>query len=170
LSANPVTFSESLSVDEIKEILSIAVFGLLQEGYKDSTALAGNCVPVNMLINHALQSLKGINSYITIGDRYWSENDIYCEMSYTSIVEELKHPNITKPIKAHTWITLTDGTIIDFTSEAHLDVLHDRGVFPVEKCYQVIRPDSDITSGFHRPFLIGTDFLFKTGLVQYSVS
>jgi len=87
-------------------------------------------------------------------------------MSYQYILNELKAPDIRKPIKAHVWLTLSDGTIIDFTSEAHLDILYKRGNYPVEKCFQVIRPNDDTQEGVHRPFLIGDDFLFKSGAVQ----
>lgn len=86
-------------------------------------------------------------------------------MSYDYILQELTSPNVTKTIDAHKWLTLTDGTIIDFTGEAYHDIIHGRGNYPVAKCHQVIRLNTDTTSGNHRPFLIGSDFLYKTGSI-----
>lgn len=165
-SVDPIEFKKALSVEEINKILRVCESALHHGGYVNSKKLAAKCVPVNMLLNEAVRYLLGIETYITIGDRYWSKGDIYCEMSYKAITNELEAPDVTKPIDAHVWLTLTDGTIIDFTGEAHLDVLQGRGCFPVEKCFQVIRPDHVVEAGYHRPFLIGTDFLFKTGSIR----
>ena len=107
----------------------------------------------------------GIKTYITIGDRYWSEDNIYCEMSYENIRSELASPDAHNTIDAHVWLTLTDGTILDFTSEAHIDVMERRGCFPANECFQVIQKSQPVV-GYHRPFLVGFDFLFKTGCIQ----
>lgn len=166
LSVEPIKFENTLPIEEIKSIIQVCVNALYQGGYANSESLAGKCVPANMLISEVLEWRLGVKTYITIGDKYWSDSDIYCEMSYESITRELKKPDVTKPIQAHVWITLTDGTIIDFTGEAHIDILQERGNFPAEECFQVIRPSDVIEGGFHRPFLIGADFLFKTGAIR----
>ncbi|TYK66028.1 hypothetical protein [Colwellia echini] len=168
LTTESIQFGELLSVEEIKEVLQVCIQALYENGYTNSERLAGKCVPVNMLLNGLLGCSTNFKTYITIGDRYWAENDIYCQMSYQYILNELKAPDFSKPIQAHVWLTLSDGTIIDFTSEAHLDILYKRGDHPVEKCFQVIRPNDVIIEGVHRPFLIGDNFLFKSGAVQLS--
>ena len=166
LSVDAIQFDRALSVEEIKSILRVCVDALYQSGYTNSETLAAKCVPVNMIINEHVERILGIKTHLTIGDRYWSDKDIYCEMSYEAISRELKTPDVTQPINAHVWLTLSDGTIIDFTGEAHFDVLQSRGNFPVEQCYQVIRPDDAKENDFHRPFLVGNDFLFKTGSIR----
>jgi hypothetical protein len=86
-----------------------------------------------------------LDSYITIGGRYWDDY-IYCEMPYENIERELNSPDLNNSIKAHIWLTLSDGTIIDCTAETD----------NVENA----------KSGYHRPYLIGADFLLKTGVCE----
>jgi hypothetical protein len=166
LPITPIKFGNPLSDDFIRNIVGFGIEMLNRMGLTDSKKLASKCVPVNFYLNKLLESELGIKSYVTIGDRYWNENDIYCEMSYEKIVSELDKPNIQETIDAHVWLTLTDGTVIDFTSEAHIDVLEGRGCFPSTECFQVIKLNENVEKGFHRPFLVGDEFLYKTGCIQ----
>jgi len=63
-------------------------------------------------------------------------------MSYENTERELNSPDLNNSIKAHIWLTLSDGTIIDCTAEAD----------NVENA----------KSGYHHPYLIGADFLLET--------
>jgi hypothetical protein len=166
LNVEEVEFDEGISLEELRKALELAIDFLYQHGHTNSDTLASKCMPVHLIVHNVMRSVLGIKSYLTIGDRYWSDDDIYCEMSYESISKELESPDMNNPIKAHVWLTLTDGTILDFTSEAHLDVIGNRGNFPAERCYQVIPPDKGLAAGYHRPFLIGQDYLIKTGSIR----
>lgn len=166
LTIDNIKLQHELSVEEIRSMLGVAVKALYRHGYKNSSMLAKKCIPVHLLVQQEIASLLGLTTYITIGDRFWADDDIYCKMSYDDIKTELNSPQILNPIKCHTWLTLTDGTILDFTSEAHLDVITDRGIHPTEKCFQVILPSDSSANSYHRPFLVGDDFLYKTGAVR----
>ena len=170
LSVEPFKFGQAIPIEEINSILRLCVETLHRGGYTDSQTLAGNCIPVHTLLNDTIRRSLDIITFITIGDRYWDEKDIYCEMSYEAISKELKNPDITKPLKAHTWLTLTDGTIIDFTSEAHLDIIERRGNHPLVECCKMLKPNEVEDNGYYRPFLIGAAFLFETGSVRFQQS
>ncbi|MCO4171636.1 hypothetical protein [Aeromonas veronii] len=165
LKEEPYPFKQPLSFEEKRQALQLCVDVLFAHGYKTSSDLAGHCTPVHLMAQYFLKEKLGIESYITVGDRYWNDY-IYCEMSYDSIRYELMNPDITKPIKAHVWLTLSDGTIIDCTAEAHADLLFERGDFPVHQCLMIVDPErvEDDVAGYHRPYLVGTDFLSKAGM------
>ncbi|MFQ3179604.1 MAG: hypothetical protein ACI9H9_002774 [Pseudoalteromonas tetraodonis] len=167
LTSNPIPFSEKISEDKKQEIL-IHCFEVLQfHGFNSSEDLASKCTDVHLMLQYFLKTNLNINSYITIGDRYWHDY-IYCEMSYESIEKELNNPQINEPIRAHVWLTLTDGTILDCTGEAHADLVFNRGNFPLHECIHLFAPNEkeDPIEGYYRPYLIGTDFLEKTGVCK----
>ncbi|AZG35788.1 MULTISPECIES: hypothetical protein [Shewanella] len=150
-----------------KHIFQLCTDALNHYGYVSSSELAAKCTPVHLMIQSHLKSNLNIDSCITIGDLYWDDY-IYCEMTGDSIKKELENPKVHETIKAHVWLTLLDGTILDCTAQAHLDLLQDRGVHPAHECIMLVEPNKseDAKSGYHRPFLLGTDFLTKTGMVR----
>lgn len=89
-------------------------------------------------------------------------------MTDESIIKELDSQNIHEPVKAHVWLTLADGTILDCTAEAHADLLFQRGNHPAHNCMMLVDPNQpeNAKEGYHRPFLVGPDFLEKTGMVH----
>ncbi|MBE2167741.1 MULTISPECIES: hypothetical protein [unclassified Cobetia] len=163
----PAAFTEKLSHSTLQEIFQLCGDALYHYGFNDSTDLASQCVRVHSLIKQHLKDDMGIDSYITIGDRYWDDY-IYCEMSRTAIEQELTSPEVDQPIKAHVWLTLSDGAIIDCTAEAHADIIFGRDVHPSHQCIMLITPDQeeDAKVGYHRPYLVGEDFINKTGMVR----
>jgi len=58
-----------------------------------SSDLATNCIGVHLELQNALYHFLKMKSYITIGDKYWSDF-IYCEMTHASIEKELSSPAI----------------------------------------------------------------------------
>jgi hypothetical protein len=157
-------FEAPLSFEIKRKVLQSCVDILLAHGYSNSSSLAENCTVIHLLMHRHLKNELGVDSYITIGDYYWGDY-VYCEMSYDGIKCELTQPDINKPIKAHVWLTLTDGSIIDCTLQGHADLLFNRGNFPVEKCLMIVEVNSseDEVRGYHRPYLVGSDFLMKVG-------
>ena len=162
IEGKPIPIGKALSDKKIEKICKISVEHLRISELKNSYDLAEKCIPVHMSLKEVLKENFNINTHVTIGDRYWDDY-IYCEMTYDSIAKEIDSPNLDSPLRAHVWLTLSDGTILDCTGEAHADLLFERGNFPSERCISLIRPDKRIQQGYHRPFLIGSAFLMKTG-------
>jgi hypothetical protein len=167
LNGKPYPFKAVLSHEKKLSALRRCVDFLYSKGFRSSSDLASNCTPVHLMTQRLLKTEFNIDSFITIGDRYWDDY-IYCEMSYEKIELELKKPDLNEPIKAHVWLTLSDGTIIDFTAEAHADLLFQRGENPTENCIMIVDSDNeeDDKSGYHRPYLLGADFLEKVGVCK----
>lgn len=163
----PLPLSEKIELSTMQHIFQLCGDALYHYGYQTSEDLAGQCTPVHLMLKAHLKSDMNIDSFITVGDRYWDDY-IYCKMSRESIESELENPSISEDIKAHVWLTLTDGTILDCTAEAHADLLFGRGLHPAHKCIMLVDPnqEEDAKSGYHRPYLVGTGFLEKTGMYQ----
>lgn len=163
LEKNPLPFSRSIRT-KTNNILVESARALQLAGYNSSSDLAKKCIPVHLILNMHLKDTLNVDSYITIGDRYWSEKDIYCEMSYLEIERELNSPNPQLALDAHVWLTLSDGSILDCTSEAHLDIIQSRGIHRSDQCMTFIKANEkeNTESGYYRPFLFGADFLVKT--------
>jgi len=162
IEGKPIPIGKALPDKKIKNICEITLGMLRSSELKNSYDLAEKCIPVHMSLKEVLKKHLNVNAHVTIGDRYW-DDFIYCEMTYDSIVKEIESPSFDSPLRAHVWLTLSDGTILDCTGEAHSDLLFERGIYPSEQCISLIRPDKRIQQGYHRPFLIGSEFLTKTG-------
>jgi len=162
LDANPLPLSKGITEQKTIQILDLCLESLLNLGFRKSSDLARQCVLVHTTLQHILRENLNVKSYITIGDRYWSDY-IYCETSYEYIKNEMNSPNIESPIQVHVWLTLSDGSILDCTGEAHVDLISQRGDFPTRECFQMIEPQEKITDGYHRPYIIGSEFLRRTG-------
>ncbi|MFT6421461.1 MAG: hypothetical protein ACJA2K_000173 [Thalassolituus sp.] len=164
---NPLPFDEKLAHSIKQQVYQLCAEALHHYGYEKSSDLAGKCTPVHLMLQSHLKSDLSIDSFITVGDRFWDDY-VYCEMTKESIENELHNRNINEPIKAHVWLTLTDGTILDCTAEAHADLLFKRGEHPAAKCIMIVEPDKEenAKSGYHRPALLGIGFLEKTGMVH----
>ncbi len=164
---SPLPFDEQLSFSIKQKIFKLCAEALYHYEYQTSSDLAKKCARVHLMLQHHLKHDLDIDSFITIGDRFWDDY-IYCEMTKELIENELRNQNRHEPIQAHVWLTLTDGTILDCTAEAHADLLFKRGEHPADKCIIIIEPtkEEDAKSGYHRPILIGSGFLEATGMFQ----
>lgn len=157
-----LSFEQVLSKEQVHEVLHLCADYLYEVGLTQSSDLAKNCIPVHMHLQPLLKDYLALDSFITIGDKYWKDY-VYCEMSYESIQEELRNPDIGASLKAHIWLTLADGSVLDCTGEAHMDLLLNRGNHPAHKCLVYHSPDESIPDGYYRPFLVGSEFLIRTG-------
>lgn len=146
----------------MQDILHLCADYLYSIGLSKSSELANKCIPVHMHLQPLLQEHVSIESYVTIGDKYFHDY-VYCEMSYESILKELQNPNIEASLKAHVWLTLRDGSVLDCTGEAHMDLLFNRGDHPTHQCIAYIPSDKPVSNGYYRPYLVGSEFLKRTG-------
>ena len=92
LDFSPLPLKADLPIDVKQNILQLCAEAFNHYGYLTSSDLASKCTPVHLMLQSHLKSDLNIDSYITIGDRYWDDY-IYCEMSDESINKELESPN-----------------------------------------------------------------------------
>ncbi|WP_426698055.1 hypothetical protein ACP6EV_10895 [Aeromonas hydrophila] len=96
---SPIPLGKKIERSTMQDIFQLCGDALYHYGYQTSEDLAGQCTPVHLMLMSHLKSDLNIESFITVGDRYWDDY-IYCEMSRDSIESELKKPSIDGDIKA----------------------------------------------------------------------
>lgn len=161
----PLPLKSQLSEKKYSNIMQLCLEFLTFHGFKKSSDLAEKCIPVHMMLRDVIQRELSIKTYVTIGDRYWSDY-VYCEMSYEQINIELENPDVNNPIKAHVWLTLPDGSVLDCTGEAHADLVFGRGEHPINECIYLFLPQRVLKEGYYRPYLVGDEFLIRTGSIR----
>ncbi|AKO51386.1 hypothetical protein ABA45_02275 [Marinobacter psychrophilus] len=155
-------FAKEYSKQRVQKILQACADYLYSCELETSSDLATNCIPIHMQLQAFLREHLSVRSSITIGDKFWKDY-VYCHMSYQDILEELQHPMADAALKAHVWLTLGDGSVLDCTGEAHMDLLFNRSEHPTHECFAFVRPSQTIPDGYYRPYLVGSDFLERTG-------
>ncbi|HCM0819744.1 TPA: hypothetical protein N2785_004471 [Vibrio parahaemolyticus] len=156
--------TKGISKRKKDQVYQLSIDYLKQKGLMTSSLVAGRCVEVHTSLKPLLKKYLNLDSSITIGDRVYDDY-IYCEMSEKSIQKELAFPQLDKSIKVHVWLTLSDGTILDCTGESHADLIFGRGEHPIEQSILISHHGNleKLSSGYFRPWLVGSDFLKKTG-------
>lgn len=150
---------------ERQELLALCSEFLNYLGFQTSSDLASRCIQVHTELQYAIKQVLSIDSAITLGDIHWPEHDyLYCRTSYEDLISELNNPDHTADIQIHAWLTLSDGSILDCTSQAHADLLFERGERPIHECFSFI-PLSE--NNGYTPYLVGNDFLYKIGAIRY---
>ncbi|MBB2777204.1 UNVERIFIED_ORG: hypothetical protein HNP28_002527 [Comamonas terrigena] len=138
---------------------------LLQAGFVDSKSLAGNCIKINSWLAEHLAS-HGVKCVITIGSMCLDHGKVYMPLTYEALKAELDAPNINKDIDIHAWLTLEDGTIVDWVGPAWYDQFIGRN-YPVNECMDVLMHGHFGDSPYrYLPYLIGDEFLRKVGAVR----
>jgi len=155
-------FKKKLSKKKVQEIRQFCIDYLYSIGLTKSSELANKCIPVHMHLQPLIREHLSVESYITIGDKYWDDY-VYCKMSYETILQELQDPDVEASLKAHVWLTLRDGSVLDCTGEAHMDLLFNRGDHHTHQCIAYIPSDKPVSDGYYRPYLVGSEFLKRVG-------
>lgn len=137
---------------------------LYEQGLSSSSSLSGNCIQVHDQLQSFL-SLRGINTHMTIGSMH-GEGWSYCVTSVDKLKSELLKPNKGGEIRVHTWLTLGDASIIDWTGQAWYDVqVHEN--HPAERCLVYFPQGGQNETHYYIPYLVGRDYLIKTHCVTH---
>lgn len=165
LHGNPLPLkAEKIPKENVLCVLGECMPYLLQNGYFSSQELSGNCVAVHLLIKSVLKQRFGLECYITIGSMH-GEGWNYCAMSYSYIQQELKSPNPNTELQAHIWLTLPDGSIIDWTGQAWCD-LQEKITHKLEECLVYLAPNEFNPEHYYKPYLVGEEFLVRSGTID----
>ncbi|MDT7518142.1 hypothetical protein RAE19_05240 [Rhodoferax sp. TBRC 17660] len=152
----------TISKEVILAILNDFVPHLYRLGLSSSSLLNGNCIQVHDQLQSFLL-LRGISSYMTIGSMHggdWS----YCQTSIEKLKNDLVRASRDEAIRVHTWLTLGDASIIDWTGGAWHDVQSQLDQ-PAEKCLTYFPQGAQDADYYHLPYLLGRDFLIKTNCI-----
>ncbi len=144
-----------------------SVFALLRQfcehlysiGFSQSISLSGNCIRVHDELQQFLL-YHGIDAHMTIGSMHgqgWS----YCAESLDALLNEMADPDSQREIRIHTWLTLNDASIIDWTGQAWYDVQAKEN-HPAEKCLVYLPQGQQDETHYYIPKFVGREFLYRT--------
>lgn len=166
--ADGLKFTELRPTDLIRELVfeqaSILIPQLQKLGFHNSESLAGNCIEVNSILAEHLSSL-GVPCVLTIGSMH-VDDYVYMPISYSALQSEIESPNLNGALAVHVWLTLEDGTIVDWTGPAWFDQMTGAN-FPLNECMDVLMQGKFGDSPYkYMPYLVGDGFLKKVGAIR----
>lgn len=154
-----------ISRDAIYGITQNLIPQLRRFGFADSRSLAGKCIQVNHWLAELLADF-GVKSVLTIGSMHLENGITYMGQDYKMLQEELSSPQLDKGLRVHVWLTLEDGSIVDWVGPAWYDQIAGRN-YPVEECMDVLSQGIFGDSPYsYKPYLVGHEYLKKVGAIR----
>ncbi|MCD9474422.1 MULTISPECIES: hypothetical protein [Photobacterium] len=153
-----------LSKKELNNIIKLAVDYLIDNGFKWSHQIAFKCGAIHYILSEYLSS-KNIINEVTIGDLY-ADGEAW--MDYSTIDELLKEahsPDVNKEINFHCWITLGDGTVLDFTHLAE-HYKNSGQCVDIISCLCVIKANTYNPIHYYIPRIVGREYILKSKVFE----
>ena len=161
---NAPTFnSDDIQEGLIRPILWEFAEHLHSLGLDSSRLLNGNCIKVHdQLQAHLLR--HGVESHITIDSMHGQGWD-YCSTSVDELLAEMADPDPNREIRVHTWLTLNDGSVLDWTGQAWYDTQVNEN-YPAKSCLVYFQQGVQSETHYYHPVLVGWEYLIRTGSIR----
>jgi hypothetical protein len=162
LTHNLKELQKGYSPDQLKASI-IQVVRIIEKahGYSLTSDLAEKCFQIHPIAKKIFNKI-GIESEITIGNVVVDGKDYYSGASLESMTNELiSHQNKDSFFNGHCWLTLIDGTIIDFTH--YSDRTNPKKPEQWINNILIIDTTDYNKNEYHVPYFLGDQFLEKTG-------
>jgi len=160
---DPIFMSQAVDKRGVLGMLGDFITHLYSQGLERSSALNGNCVMVHDQLQSYL-AFHDVPSHMTIGSMC-GDGWKYFDTSLADLERELAQPNGAEEIRVHTWLTLDDGSLLDWTGQAWLDVMTG-AEHKAEDCLIFMHQDEHATDRYYSPLLIGNEFLMRTNCID----
>jgi hypothetical protein len=160
----PSFTSQEIPKESISGLLRNFTDYLYSRGLSCSESINGNCVMIHDQLQKFLD-YYGVDSHITIGSMHGQGWD-YCQTSIDQLKSELSNPDISREIRVHTWLTLNDASILDWTGQAWCDV-EIRENHPAESCLVYFPQGQQDETHHYMPQLVGREFLVRTHCIAH---
>lgn len=136
-----------------------------QYGFYSTSDVRSQCFRVHPIAKKILAEL-GIKSEVTFGNVVLKGEDWYPNATLDSMTNELLNPGSKESnFDGHCWLTLKDGSIIDFTH--YCDRTNPNVPEPWTHNILIIDVSAKyLPDEYHLPFYLGEEFLFKTGCLH----
>ncbi|WP_313437076.1 hypothetical protein [Stenotrophomonas sp.] len=158
----------SFSSDDIQASLIYPILREFEErlyslGLDSSRSLNGNCIQVHDQLQAHLQH-RGVESHLTIGSMHGQGWD-YCSTSVDELLAEMADPDPEREIRAHTWLTLNDGSVLDWTGLASWHTQENEN-HPAASCLVYFKQGVQSETHYYHPLLVGREYLIRTGSIR----
>jgi hypothetical protein len=150
--------ASSIMVMDAEKAVS-AIRGVLKSNFKDPDALIARCFMLTTTASKLLISM-GMRHTVTIGD-VLLDGKSYFRTSREVIIQEMGAGyDEDKPARAHAWITLEDGTIIDMSIlPSAMRRLKRKKMKWIEAIYCSRKPTP--LNVVHVPYLLGPEYIIR---------
>lgn len=166
-----VTFSiqhgllDSIQTQELplskEQIIEICCNFFKMKGYT-SDKLAFNCPIIHFKLSQILK-MHGVLSEVTIGQLIYKGKPVIRDFSVQRLLDDLYIKVHSRKIYLHCWLTLSDGTILDFTHLAG-EASNRNKIKKLANCYIWIpknKPDIYHNKYRYQPKIVGHDYLLR---------
>ena len=162
--SNAPTFrSNEIHGSSLSSILREFTQHLYSLGFDSSRSLSGSCIHVHDHLQACLQH-HGVESHMTIGSMHGQGWD-YCSTGMDQLLAELTNSDTSREIRVHTWLTLNDASVLDWTGQAwyHTQVNENHAV---ESCLVYFPQGVQDETHQYNPVLVGREYLVRTGSIR----
>lgn len=163
----PSFISNGIHQSSLSNIFREFTQHLYSLGLDSSISLSGNCILVHDHLQACLRH-HGVESHMTIGSMHgqgWN----YCSTSMDQLLAELTNPDSNREIRVHTWLTLNDASVLDWTGQAWYDTQVNED-HPAESCLVYFPQGAQNETHHYKPFLVGREYLARTGSIRHMLT
>ncbi|MAY37857.1 hypothetical protein [Spongiibacter sp.] len=142
----------TISDEQIYEVRDFTIEGLSRFGWKSSEHIYDQCIVANTLAYNIVTKMLGVKACITIGYVKAYGQELF-KTTYDALSQEYQSPQSGKPIELHVWVTLENGYILDWCTEAYISRC-EGVVKPISACMYYLNPD-DTKEIDYVPLVVG---------------
>lgn len=144
----------------LKSYFEGSMFFLKDEGVTSAAQLVENCA----LMHSELSKFLNFNNHpceVTVGQFYWNKKAFSDYYSLDQLLDELHSPSVGDFLKAHCWLTLPDGSVLDLTILSDLSKINNKPYNRLEENVIHIPPREHDPDHYYVPYLVGRDTLAR---------
>ena len=132
-------------------------------GLRNTKDVSRKCFLIHPLAKNLLSNM-GIKSEVTIGNVIRNGCEHYPNATIETITKELYNPSSKDSVfNGHCWLTLRDGSILDFTY--YCDLTNPKAPEPWLNNVLYVDISDYQKREYHIPFYLGEEFLEKTNCI-----
>jgi len=149
---------------EIQKYLDVSCALLSETDLSNTRNLVENCALVHYLLGQSLNA-RNLPCHVTVGEFHRDGRPYFNFASIDELIQEASSPNHGDPIALHAWLTLPDGSVMDWTMLADMNVLEGNAPPLLQHCCIYMPANAFDPDFFYVPKLVGHSYLEKIGAV-----
>lgn len=150
-----------ISTKKLKKYYDASLFFLTspEMGIHGTDQLVGLCGLTHLLLAKFLNG-AGLPCEVTMGEFHWNREPFLPHASMNQLLEELDNPQHDSDIAFHCWLTLPDGSVMDWTINGDISKVASHHPFlPIDKAMIHISANEHDPDHYYAPMLVGGDYL-----------
>lgn len=134
-------------------------------GIVHSSQLTECCASVHAGLA-AFLSVNKLPCHVTIGEFHWNQKPFFDFYRLDELVSEIESPSAHEDLKAHCWLTLPDGSVLDLTINSDLSKITQRPYLPLHANAIYVGPKECDPDHYYVPILVGEEYLRRVKAIS----